>query len=412
MITAFVLVLFLGDPPATERVVLRLADGSCLRVAARAVDGGFEVRAGDAWRRIDAKEITSARSERELVDQARLRLGGIAPAAYGMRVEAVRWMIAEGLLDEAVRELDRILLARADERHVIALFAEPATAAALARAPGMDIPAEGASERDALLRAGARLCNSGSSPTKRELAVRALVVTTPVPKPDAAAPEKTLLDDLTRELEAGATTRRAFACLALRRLYRGRALGELSAHAVFDPALDVRDGAIAGLADARDPAACGAVVRALASPNQRIRSRAAEALGRMGYREAVEPLIQLMLAAAPAPAGASGGGPVRANLFSGLSTAYVQDYDMEIAQGASVANPIIAMLTSGVVFDVGVGGVSYQPVTVDAWDAASALTRLTGQRFGTDVSAWQTWWAEHRNEYVPASRRTPRTGEN
>jgi hypothetical protein len=200
-----------------------------------------------------------------------------------------------------------------------------------------------------------------------------------------------------------------FACLSLRRLCPGRALGEIAVHAVVDPSLDVRDGAILALRDARDPAACGAVVRALASPNARLRSRAAEALGRMGYREAVEPLLELMVAAAPA--GGGGGGPVRANLFSGLSTAYVQDYDLEIAQGASIANPIVAVLESGLVFDVGVGGVSSLPVTGEVWDAACALTRLTGERLGTNVSAWQKWWAAHRDEYVPASRRTPRTGD-
>jgi hypothetical protein len=343
------------------------------------------------------------------VDQARARLAGIHPTAFGLRVEGARWMIAEGLCEEAVRELDRILLARPDEKHVVAFLAEPGVAAGLARAPGMDVAA-GTHEREALLRAGAKLCNFGSSPTKRELAVRALAASATAEAADAP-PRASLLDDLTRELNAGATTRRTFACLALRRLYTGRALGELAALAVFDPALDVRDGAITALSDARNPAACGAVVRALASPNTRIRSRAAEALGRMGYREGVEPLVQLMLAAAPRPAGGSGGGPVRANLYSGLSTAYVQDYDLEIAQGASIANPVLAVLTSGVVFDVGVGGVSYQPVTADAWDAAYALARLTGQRFGTDASAWQKWWAAHRDEYVPASRRTPKTGD-
>jgi len=335
----------------------------------------------------------------------RAQLTATAPNAIRARVEIVRRMIESELIGASIVELDRILRLAPDERHVLALLDEPAAYAALAKAQVHELASEnGETNRSALLRAGARASTHGASPLKREIVVRALAIDAqqqiatvkraaadaigaPTADQRASPFANRLLVDLTRELSVGVTTRRAFACFALRRLERGRALGELAVRTVLDPALGVRDEAICALRDARDPAACGAVVLALAGPNGKLRARAAEALGRMGYREAVEPLIAVLLASAPAPSAGGSGGPVRANLYSGLSTAYVKDYDLEIAQGASVANPIVEMLTTGVVFDVGVAGTSSIPVAIEAWDAALALTRLTGQRFGTNGSA-------------------------
>lgn len=340
------------------------------------------------------------------IHEARRALEAAPPSAFGLRVEAARALIEAGDDRRATDELDRILRHAPDERHVLALLASRPPRIAL-EAP----PAEGESVRAAWLRAGAREFALGGSPVRRELVVRELARAGRETSVPAQTGDTTLFSDLIRTLEDGVTTRRAFAAFALRRLYAGSHLGPLAARAVFDPAIDVRDEAVLALRAARDPAACGAVVVALSSRNASVRARAAEALGRMGYREAVEPLVQMMLAAAPAPAGASGGGPVRANLYVGLSTAYVKDYDLEIAQGASVANPIVDLVTSGVVFDVGVGGTSSLPITTEVWSAAGALTRLTGERFGADAGRWRTWWAAHRDEYLPRADRAPSTGD-
>lgn len=405
MIAALLLLACSGDSPPLERRVLHLQDGSVIRAPVRTVEGRFEIQLGGIVRRVDALEVVSSALERDLLARARAELDAVHPYAVGLRVEVARWMIAEGLSLEATSELDRVLRLVPDEPHALALLGSTPPRIDLGVERGQD-----ESERASLMRAGARLCALGASPTKRELVVRALAATARDETSDSPSASPTLGEDLARELEAGATTRRVFATLALRRLRPGVAVGQLAVHAVLDGSVDVREGATLSLRDARDPSACGAVVRALASPSALIRSRAATALGRMGYPEAVEPLVKLLIAAAPAPAGGSGGGGgVRANFYSGLSTAYVQDYDLEIAQGASVANPIVQALTSGVVFDVTVGGTSSLPISTEAWDAASALTRLTGQRFGTDASAWQKWWAANRDGYAASARRSPRT---
>jgi hypothetical protein len=288
-------------------------------------------------------------------------------------------------------ELDRILLKNPDERRVMALLSEmPPRVSSLAH--------ENGTTRVDLLRSGAR-----AKGVMRELVVRAL---------ECDAERETLVADLVTELGSSVITRRSFACLALRRLFAGQKIGPLAVHAVLDPSDDVRDGAILALRDANDPKACGAVVQALANPSSLVRTNAADALGRMGYKEAVEPLVQLMVMAAPSAQGGSGGGPVRSHLFFGLQTTYVKDFNVEIAQGASIADPIVDVLQSGVVFDVGVGGVSSVPVTQEVWYAGRALTRLTGERHGTNVPAWKKWWDENRARYVPGSWRTDNARED
>lgn len=395
-----------------QRRILILRDGSCIRALARDVDGGIEYKSGaTAWKRVDACDVITAQNERDAISAARALLRQIEPRAYGSRVEACGSMIANGLDAEAASELDLVLTSMPDERHALALLR--------ATPPRIDLectPGANESARTALLRAGARQCNLGSSPVRRELIVRALArdaALTESVQPalassgaaTAPAQTPTLADDLVRELGSSVTTRRTFACLALRRLCATSAIGPLAVHAVLDPSLDVRDGAILGLRDAHDPRACAAVVRALANPSALVRSNAAEALGRMGYTEAIEPLIMLMSLASAAPAGGSGGGgPVRANFYSGLQTAYVQDFNVEIAQGSSIADPIVQALQTGVVFDVGVGGVSSQPITTEVWNASRALVRLTGARIGVDPPAWKTWWDENRGRFVPGAK--------
>jgi hypothetical protein len=169
--------------------------------------------------------------------------------------------------------------------------------------------------------------------------------------------------------------------------------------------MEVRNESSLGLRAADDPRACGAVVQALANKIPLVRQHAIEALGNMGYSAAVEPLVTLMTTANAAQGGGSGGGPVRANIYIGLQTAYVQDFNVEIAQAASIADPIVGLLQHGVVFDVGAGGVSSVPITTEIWTAARSLGRLTGARIGADPPAWERWWKENRHRYVPGAPR-------
>jgi hypothetical protein len=359
-------------------------------------------------------------------------------------------MIDQGLDPEAIDELDRILRLLPDEAHVLRLLS--------AKQPHVDLrvtPGANETMRDALLREGARTCNIGGSPVRRELVVRAFRANEPAARvqvrasePDHeampadaktnaapksvdsksadskrtessgtdgntasptkdAAPVDPLRSALVTELGSSVIARRTFACIALRRLFPDGAIGPMAVHAVLDPAVDVRDEAILGLRAARDPRACGMLVRALSNPSGLVRGNAIDALGRAGYREGVEPLMMIMAAASRAAASGGGGSGVRSNLYVGLQTAYVQDFNVQIAQGASIADPIVGELQSGVVFDVTVGGVSNIPITTEVWDTALALGRLTGERIGADPAAWEKWWKANRYRFVPGAPEHP-----
>jgi hypothetical protein len=436
-----------ADGASGTRMILKLADGSSLRATARETADGFEVKTGESWRLVRSEDLVSARAESEVLAERRDRLDGIPLTHVGERVEACAWMIDQGLDAEAITELDRILRLVPDERHVLLLLA--------ARPPHLDLGVKataGGTLCDALLREGARTCNIGASPVRRELVVQALRASAPAAaqsepldskqsdgqaveaarsgatrvdtgqygttaagqsdSKQSGAPVTTresaadpLLAALLAELDSNVYVRRTFACLALRRLFPTGAIGQLTVHAVLDPSVDVRDEAILGLRAAQDPKACGMLVQALANPSSLVRTNAIDAIGRAGYAQGVEPLIQLMITAnaAAAAAGGSGGGPVRANLYVGLQTTYVQDFNVQIAQGASIADPIVGVLQSGIVFDVGVGGVSSIPITTELWTAARSLVRLTGARIGADPPAWEKWWKENRWRYVPGA---------
>jgi hypothetical protein len=462
-----------GDASAA-RMILELSDGSHLRTVAREAAGGFEVKSGDGWRLVTRDEVIAVRRESDVLAERRNLLDAIPLTHVSARVEACGWMVDQGLDQEASDELDRILRLVPDEPHVIRFMAS--------KPPRIDLrvtPSSTETMREALLREGARTCNIGGSPVRRELVVRALRANEPAvmeqqaatepakgaadpsatvdaapaaltgkmpaktgatstkdsaspaadgpsrtkdaaPKDaatkDATANDATLKDAapadplraaLVTELGSSVIARRTFACIALRRLYPNAAIGPMAVHAVLDPAVDVRDEAILGLRAARDPRACGMLVQALANPSGLVRENAIDAIGRAGYPEGVGPLMMLMEAASAAAAAGGGGSGVRSNLFVGLQTTYVQDYNVEIAQGASIADPIVGVLQSGVVFDVTVGGVSNIPITTEVWDTARALTRLTGERLGSDPAAWLKWWQANRHRYVPGASEHP-----
>ncbi len=440
-----------GDDASAVRMILELADGSHVRALAREVQNGIEVKSGGGWRLVEADTLLGMRRESDVLAEKRTRLDVIPLTHVGARVEACGWMIDQGLDQEAIDELDRILRFLPDEAHVLRLMS--------AKPPHLDLrvtasPAE--TLRVALIREGARTCNIGGSLIRRELVIRALRANEPVastPRPEAAhvlpskatdaaaagnsavnttsspspspnavtntaprtisnavanaAQSDPLRDALVTELGSTVIARRTFACVALRRLFPDGAIGPMAVHAVLDPAIDVRDEAILGLRAANDAKACGMLVQALANPSGLVRGNAIDAIGRAGYREGVEPLINLMIAASAAAASGGGGGGVRSNLFIGLQTTYVQDFNVQIAQGASIADPIIGALQTGVVFDVTVGGVSNIPITTEVWDAALALTRLTGERIGADPQAWEKWWKANRYRFVPGVSEHP-----
>ena len=76
------------------------------------------------------------------------------------------------------------------------------------------------------------------------------------------------------------------------------------------------------------------------------------------------------------------------------------DYDVEIAQGASIADPVLAVQQSGVVFDVRAQAQITKVIEMQA--VMSSLRRLTGESIPDAPQRWLDWWKEHGSEWRAA----------
>jgi hypothetical protein len=156
--------------------------------------------------------------------------------------------------------------------------------------------------------------------------------------------------------------------------------------AVKDPSSEVRAAAAGSLKAVAVPEAAKPLVRCLMSENAAVRMNAADALGAMGSRTAVETLIRRVHWVA----GASN----RANLQVLNQISYIGDYDVEIAQLAQIGDPIVMQLREGTILDVKVFGAEGHDVEIERRAYTRALANITGRDFGSDVKAWAKWWTE------------------
>ena len=281
-------------------------------------------------------------------------------------------MLREGLTREALEELDGVLVRSPDEPAAVALLAAPPQPLNIG---GLD-----SEDADELVRSAAK-----GTPSVRELALRRLHEV----EDDAA-----LLARLTADLEASSPRIRAFAALGLRRLFPGEAVKPLMVRSVLDGSDEVRLGAALALGAVGDPAMVLPIARALESGNAKIRIQAAEALGAMGYPAAVPVLVSHLAALQ------SGGDarPPRNHIYVGRQFAYVQDFDVEVAQFAAAADPQIGVLTEGAVLDVRVIGVTQVATTVEAGRTRQALASLVGEEKSS--RGWLAWWDEHKGDFL------------
>jgi hypothetical protein len=380
-----------SPPEPALRRILHTRDGRWLRGLARPVEGGFEVRGGDRWKLVATEAIESARLERDVLAEKRALERRVpdsrARASPKLRVALARWMLAHGLVPESFEELDRVLARDPDQKDALALVAEAP--------PSSDLLGDLPTDRTGLIRAGAR-----AHGTAREFAVARLA---------QRADKDELSSDLARELASGVDARREFATLALRRMFPGVYVKDLAVHAVVDSVFDVRKGAALALRDARDPRACALVSRALASSSGVLRQRAVEALGDMGYAEAIEPLVLRMVAAQSNSSNDAGRVP-HGNIFVGEQIAYVKDFDVQVAQAASIAKPVVGVLTVGSVLDVGVIGVTEYGPDDESIACCRALRKLTGEPMGADAGAWKRWWDGNRARFGHGENETTTQG--
>jgi hypothetical protein len=359
-----------AEEARATKQLLHLSDGRVLRVRARQIGATWELEDGDGWKALPEGLVQAAKSEREVLAQARELERAAGRDEPTKRVALADWMLREGLTREALAELDGVLVRAPDEPSAVALLASRAATLRVGELEGED--------GDGIVRTAAN-----ATPSVRELALRRLAE---LEEPQA------LETRLTAALGSTSPRIRAFAALGLRRLIPGAAAQPLMARSVLDGSQNVRHEAALSLGAIGDEAVLLPIARALGSANSSVRSNAAEAMGAMGYPAAV-PILVSHLAALQSGANAQ---PPRSHIFVGRQFAYVQDYDVEVAQFAAVGDPQINTLIEGSVLDVRVIGVSIT-TSIEAGRVRRALADLTGEEKST--RGWLAWWDEHRGEF-------------
>jgi len=321
------------------------------------------------YRAIDKKTVAGSVDEAAIASlrmQYQEQSGRIAAGFNGGRVALARWCIDQGLLSGAKEQLELVFKIDPDFKPAQRLAFELARTWMFEEAEGATRPRD---QRRFIK-------NLFSTHAARDLTSAMMAAH----KVSRLQPRDTL-----RPAIKGLKHRRAgVRWLSARTLAAHRDKPErikpLYRRALMDPAPVVRREAVRSLKVTQDPVFARLFAKNLGNPKQRLRMTAAEALGELGMKQGVQPLIGALKAVR---AGAPNGG-VRANIAITTQRAYVKDFDVEIAQAAVIADPIVDIVTEGVVLDVTVVGVS-----VERGAYTGALRRLTGVDLGNDWRAWE-----------------------
>ncbi len=130
------------------------------------------------------------------------------------------------------------------------------------------------------------------------------------------------------------------------------------------------------------------IVRALEQEDVQLRLAALDAAELLRDTRVVGALVRNLRRADAA-------GKTRGNFANVTHTSYVGDFDVEIAQAAVIAQPIVKVATHGDIQDVGVAGVFERRVpAAERERTGKVLGLLTGQDLGTDWRRWDAWLSE------------------
>lgn len=385
-----------GDTRALRRQrLLHLQTGEVLRGSTRWRDDHWEISRGGRWLALPSGAVRMARDEAEVRAEARRLARSVGPAEHDRRVALATWMAEQGLLDEALSELDTVLAAEPDQPAALQLLQD----GGFARPEAGDARTEG--ERFARRLLTALL---STSPSKGELCILRLGELREV---EGGA--ELLESELAAELVSLRVLRRANAARALRRLLPGTQVRELLRRCALDTSRPVRESAARALRATEEPGIITPLIRALGSDSRAVRTNAAESLGMAGFELAVPALVTHF---ASLPQQGSGGAvaPSTANLYVGQQYAYVGDFDVELAQGSSIADPTVLVGDSGVVLDARIAGISGYTYATEFRTVRTALQRLAGENPGSSPADWERWYARHRARFVD-SRHTSSRGE-
>lgn len=365
-----------ADTPRARRQIVHLESGQILRGLTRKdALGDLMFKRDGEWVPVPAASVRSVALEKAVLDEfkARRRDDALAPA------DKLEWGLDQGLYQEAFTLGDRLL-----DAHPHDLDLRGLAAARGAKFAGM--PKRGAEgELEALLALGSKTSGQGGgSPMIREALLERFAL---------AAPRAELLSRIQGDLQSKHTGERSFALFVQGRLFPKEDPRGLLLHSIYDPSPDGRKMAARAVGDIGAEVVGMPLIKGMYADSAKVRQRAAEAIGYTGDESYVEPLMdRLLMLSAPLPPGGTASRVPHSYIFVGTQTAYVQDFDVEVASGSSVADPVINVYTQGAVLDVGIIGILDVTIITERRVVRGALKRLTGQNPGTKTAQWEKWW--------------------
>ena len=329
-----------------RRRILFTNEGPIHRGRTRETEAGWELWRDRSWHPLPkGAEVTRQALERDLLREAKslgkaLPMTDVGEPHTGAQLSYARWLITSGLTSEGLETLDDLLTRHPNHdstRVVLSRLTLPP-----------ELPTLRSRDADEVKRAFRLILSYAEKkgPAHRELAIRRLS--------ELRDPARTL----TPLLSAGRAHERTLAAHALRRLAPAKSLKPLLERCALDGSADVRRESANALAATNEPGVILPLLRALSSNYSSVRSNSAEALGQAGFPAAVPALKAHLARITSPPKAGSQTAPSRSHIFIGKQTAYVQDFDVEVAQFAAVADPQINVLHQGAVLAVRVVAVT------------------------------------------------------
>jgi hypothetical protein len=353
------------------RRIIHLRSGAIWTGVARLIEDRWQVKQNGDWIDIPRSEVLQAPKEAEVLQELKRRRSDCATSTEA-RLQLAKWCVAAGLYKETMTEVDAILEQHPNHKGTLSF---------LVSKPLIVVPhvTDGASNQAETRKQVLEFARNAPR------AARELVFAEARKLEDQEALHSTLLEGL-----ANKTSRQRSLCAhGLGRLFPGADSHRLLQHAVLDTSQEVRRAAAEALGAAERSELISPVVHALASSNPRVRVQAVQALGYMGYPAAIEPLVNYISVAAAA----SGEAPIpKGYIFTGKQTAYIQDYDVEVATFQAVADPQVNVLVQGQILEAGVAGSSELAFATTGRYVRSSLQRLTGLDAGNTARDWVRWW--------------------
>jgi len=253
----------------------------------------------------------------------------------------------------------------------------------------LDLPAQEKARRvEEQAKAGKLLAAYGSSrPIERKFAADAL----------SSVDDKYKLEPLAWGLRSKNAAVRTYSAKELGRIGDRRGLRPLLWRAIHDADEGVRTASIAAAKSIGDPNLLAPFVSAMWSSNAAVRMNAATGVATLGESAGVRYLVYRFEA--------HGGGAPRCYYANVNQLSFIQDFDVEVAQTAFIADPIVGTIQEGVVVDVQVVATEEYATLIEREVVHNSLRLLTGvSDVKNETGAWAAWWKVHHKEYETASR--------